>query len=274
MRILIPLAFVLFPLSVAAQPARLSDQVLDALELEALLVVLQDEAVESGADLAVDLSGEEDLDGWRRTLADLNAPDKVAPRMRDAFADALDDEMAESALAFFTTSPGQDLVQLELSARQALRDPDIETAILSRFETEAASGAGRVDAIEAFIEANDLIDLNVLGALNANAAFLLGMRDGDPEGYGGNAGDEDILQQVWVQEPEIRQSTTDWVHAFLWLAYQPVSDADFDTYLTFTESQAGQALNVALFKAFDALFVSTSYETGMALSLFLSSQDI
>lgn len=274
MRVLTLVFVLIFPFAAAAQTARTSDLVLDALHLDELLIVLQAEAVEAGADMAVDLEEDRSLAGWRRTLTQLNAPGKVEPLMRDTFAEALEEADAELALQFFTTEPGANLIRLELSARQALNDPDIEQAILSRFEQQSAKGAPRVDAIEAFIAANDLIEMNVVGALNANAAFMIGMRDGDPEGFVGEASDEDILRQVWGQEADIRDSTTDWIHAFLWLAYQPVSDVDLDTYIAFSESPAGQALNKALFKAFDALFVQTSYDTGNALALFLSSQDI
>ncbi|MCA8882688.1 MAG: DUF2059 domain-containing protein [Rhodobacteraceae bacterium] len=274
MRILAVLFAIVLPLSALAQTARTSDLVLDALQLEQLLVILRDEAVDSGAELAGEDAGARVLEGWRQTLAGLNAPERVGPMMRDTFADALSEEDATAALAFFGSDIGQELVALEMSARQALNDPEVEAAVLSRFEAQASAQAPRIAALEKFIVTNDLIDSNVLGALNANAAFLQGMREGDPDGARDGLSDDEILSEVWLQEPEIRASTEDWVRAFLWLAYQPVSEDDLARYIAFSESGAGQALNTALFRAFDTLFVRTSYQTGKALSLMLAAQEI
>lgn len=274
MRALTLIFVMILPVMAWAQPVRTSDRVLDALKLDELLVILQTEAVDSGAELAGEGAPPRVMEAWRATLSRLNAPDRVAPKMRQVFADALTEDQADAALAFFGSRIGQELVALELAARQALNDPVVEADILSRFEEEADADSPRVEALERFIVINDLIDANVLGALNANAAFLQGMREGDPDGSRDGLSDAEILGEVWLQEPEIRASTEDWVRAFLFLAYQPISEQDLSAYIAFSESEPGQALNAALFRAFDLLFVGTSYQTGMALSQMLAAQDI
>ena len=56
-----------------------------------------------------------------------------------------------------------------------------------------------------------------------------------------------------VQNIDIRQNTTEWVYSFLLLAYEPLEDADLETYIAFSETGAGQDLNAAMFAAFDGM---------------------
>ena len=70
-----------------------------------------------------------------------------------------------------------------------------------------------------FIETNNLIETNVAGALNTNYAFYMGLMDG--QAFGGALTEEQVLSDVWSQEAEIRSNTTEWLYAFLWMAYQP-----------------------------------------------------
>ena len=82
------------------------------------------------------------------------------------------------------------------------------------------------------------------------------------------------MAEVWAQEDEIRESTEDWINAFVALAYQPLGDSALKDYISFSESDAGQSFNNALFRAFDDMFATTSRKTGEALARFLTSEDI
>lgn len=276
MRITLVLILCLLPLGAQAQ--RISDRVLDAMEVTALFDMLQQEAVASGMELGAEMMPGRDLAGWARTLARLNDPDAVLPAFRDAFADALDtapggsDTQGRAILAYLGTPPGDLIVGLELSARAALNEPGIEAAVLARFEEHLAEGSDFAAAVERFIAVNDLVDRNVTGALAANAAFLTGLQEG-ADGPG-PMGTGDVLADVWAQEPAIRDSTEDWLHAFVSLAYGPLDAADFQTHIAFSESPAGQAFNDAIFTAFDTVLTDLSYDTGAALARLLASEDL
>lgn len=271
MRALITATFVIaLPVLALAQAPRGPDAVLDALRLEDLLDVMQTESVETGREMGAETLPEEQITDWADRLGRINDPDRLAGIMREDFAEALPEDSVAPILAFLTSSQGERIVGLELSAREALLDPDIEMLSEEMLETRREEGDPRLDLIRRFVEANDLIDVNVLGAMNANAAFLQGLAEGASREV--DAGE--IAAQVVAQEPQIRADTTDWVYSFLLLAYQPLSDGDLEAYIAFSETEAGQALNAALFTAFDEIFVLTSRETGEALSELLRAQDI
>ena len=267
------LAAVLAP--AAGQAQRLSDEVLDAMQIGPLFDILQDEAVASGLDLGAEMMPGRDLAGWEDTLRRLNDPDRVLPDFRDAFAEALPDGPdgpGAAILAYLTTPPGARIVALELSARVALNEPGIEDAVRQRYAQDAAAGDPRAAAVARFIAVNDLVDRNVKGALAANAAFLTGLRDGaDVPGFMGSG---DVFGDVLAQEPAIRDSTRDWLEAFVSLAYRPLDDAEMDTHLAFSDTPAGQAMNDAIFAAFDKVIVDLSYDTGTALARLLASQEL
>lgn len=276
MRIAVVLLFCFFPFGIQAQ--RMSDRVLDAMQVAALFDMLQQEAVASGMDLGAEMMPGRDLAGWKRTLTRLNDPAAVLPDFRDAFAAALDAAPGDAAardaaiLTYLTTPPGDRIVGLELSARAALGDPGIEAAVLARFEQERAAGSDFADAVARFIAVNDLIDRNVTGALAANAAFLTALQDAAdmPDALGTG----DVLADVWAQEPAIRASTEDWLHAFVSLAYGPLDAADLQAHIAFSQTPAGQAFNDAIFTAFDTVITDLSYDTGTALARLLASEDL
>jgi hypothetical protein len=87
-------------------------------------------------------------------------------------------------------------------------------------------------------------------------------------------GTGDVLADVWAQEPAIRASTEDWLHAFVSLAYGPLDPDALQTHIAFSQTPAGQAFNEAIFVAFDTVITDLSYETGAALARLLASEDL
>ncbi len=74
----------------------------------------------------------------------------------------------------------------------------------------------RLDLLERFAEANDLVEENVAGALNSNLAFYRGMSEGGAF-TGSEMTEEEMLSEVWSQEAEMRAETEGWLY--------PVPDA-------------------------------------------------
>ena len=181
-------------------------------------------------------------------------------------------EDVDLRLDFFGSERGQEIFQLEISARSAMLDEAVEEASKEAAAIQVMDETSRYLAIRDFIDTNDLIESNVVGALNSSYAFYMGLIDGGVMPQGVTA--ETALQDVWSQEPDIRQNTTEWVYAFLLLAYQPLSDDDLAAYQAFSETEAGQDLNDALFDAFDGMFEDISRALGLASSRFMQVQEL
>ena len=185
---------------------------------------------------------------------------------------AADPETLEVIEAFFGSDRGQRILKLEIEARRALLDQDTEDAAKVHVEDLAASDDPRLALIRKFAEANDLIEMNVAGALNANLAFFKGMAVAG--GFDEEISEDEMLQNVWSQEQAIRGETETWLYPYLALAYQPLSDDDMQAYLEFSDLAEGKALNAAIFAAFNVLFTDISANLGRAAARQMHGQDI
>ena len=269
------LATVLLAASLAPAGAQSADGVgdlIEALRLPEMVAIMRDEGLSYGDDIARDLfMGEADPD-WSALVADIYDEDRMMGEVEAAFAEALDGTDVAPMIAFLTSEPGQSIVGYEVAARRALLDEDVEEAAN---EIAAAAFADRTDRflqVERFVEVNDLIETNVVGAMNSNYAFYIGLLDGGA--IPGQTTEDQILADVWAQEPEIRSNTTEWVYGFLLTAYAPVSDDELEAYIAFSETDAGQGLNAALFSAFDGVFENISRALGLGAARFMAGQDI
>ena len=146
---------------------------------------------------------------------------------------------------------------------------DVEAAARSAYEALDPE-SDRAELLAEFAAINDLVDRNVTGALNANLAFYRGLTSG--EGFDMTEGE--ILDEVWGQEPEIRQDTTGWIFGYMTFAYETLSDDQLRAYIEMAESDAGKELNRALFAGFDAVFGDVSFEMGQATARFSVGDDI
>jgi hypothetical protein len=246
----------------------------DTLKMGAIMDVMRQEGIEYGKTLETDLFPGRGGDSW----GDIVAGVYDAARMRLEFDAALNRELAGAASqltdieAFFGSEQGQRILTLEVEARRALLDQAVEDAAKVGWEDLEAEGKARADQLRRFAQVNDLIESNVMGALNANLAFYRGLSTAG--GLVADMTEEDMLRDVWDQEPSVRQETEDWLFPFLSLAYQPLLDADLDAYIAFSETPAGQRMNAALFVAFDSLFTRISFDLGAAAAIQMQGDDI
>ena len=175
-------------------------------------------------------------------------------------------------LAFLQSERGQRIIGLEVSAREALLDETVEQMSREAFDEMRAEDSPRMEALRAYIEANDLVESNIAGALNSNLAFYQGLSAGGALPL--EMTEEDMLRDVWLQEPDIREETESWVWSYLAMAYRPLEDADIEAYTAMSQTPEGRALNRAIFAAFDELFTDISRDLGLAASRFMLSEDI
>lgn len=265
------------PVVTPAQAADQTDEarLWQAMRLAELMPILQEEALVQADEMAGMLFERGSDAGWRDRVAAIHQPARLTGIFRSGVGPALqaapDDAVAE-AIAFYEAPAGQQLVALELDARRAMLDSDTEEAAISAFADAVAIDSPRVAQIDKLIERADLIEPNVAAALNASLAFSQGFAD--EGGYQIPMSEGEILSETWAQEEDIRQQTHEWIEAFLYLAYSPLSDAELDAYIEFAGSDAGLALSAALLSGFDALFAQTSREMGQAAAQRVSGQQL
>lgn len=255
---------------VAPEIARLSQ----AMQMAGVIEVMRAEGLDYGATLRDEMFPDKGGPGWDAQVGRIYEPGRMLREFEARLGRELGSDPAVVAvgLAFFDTPLGQKILTLELEARRTLLDDAAEETARAAFAEMEAKGAPRVEALRRFAEANDLIEMNVMGALNANLAFYRGLNAGGA--FSGAMSEEDMLAEVWGQEADIRTETEAWLWPYLSLAYQPLSDEELQAYQVFSESPAGRKLNAAVFAAFDAQFGRISNDLGRAVARMMQGEDI
>ncbi len=265
-------AFALSAQAAFAQGTTRVDGVFDALGLGELIGIMQQEGLSYGADLENDLFPGRGGALWKAAVEQIYSTDRIEAGVREGLDSGLSDRDIAGILEFFSSETGKRIVSLEVAARRAMLDDAVEETASESWAALQAEDGPRWKMLEDFAEANDLIDSNVAGAMTSNYAFYRGLADGNAFEF--EMTEEQILSDVWTQEPEIRSETVDWVYSFTALAYQPLSDEDFRAYIDFARTPAGQALNAALFESFNEVFADISRDLGRGAARYLAGQDI
>ena len=238
------------------------------------LDVMRAEGLKNSTNLADSLFAGENAAAWAALVSLIYDTSKMQARFDQGLAQALGDDRKTliAAQDFFASGLGQRVLRLEIEARRTLLDDAAETAAKAAWGDMKTSHAARADQIIRFGGINDLIESNVMGALNANLAFYRGLSA--QGGFGDPMPEDQMLAEVWGQEPDIRKETTDWLYPFLALAYQPLSDAEVDSYIQFSQTDAGKKINAAIFVAFDGVMLQISTELGTAAGQLMAATDI
>jgi hypothetical protein len=262
----------------AALPARAEQDataaLLSALEIGRLVVVMEQEGLRHGRELEAELFPGQGGARWAATVARINDRGAMQAAVESLLRAALAGQPAEieAAAAFFGGELGRRIIGLELAAREALLDEAMEEAAKLAWEDLRDARDPRVALLDRFVVVNDLIESNVAGAMTSNLSFYRGMIEGgalDPA-----LAESEMMADLWSQEPQIRADTEEWLMPYLALAYQPLSDAELDAYIAYSETPSGQALNRAMFGAFDGLFAAMSRALGAEAARFAASQDL
>jgi len=244
----------------------------DALDLSGIVEIMQTEGRAYGDSLEQEMFVGRGGAAWRAVVADIYQADAMESVVLEALDRELDDRDLSGMLAFFTSERGQKIVSLELSARQALLDDEVEALSEQQYHDMLEAKDPRLDLLSMFIGANDLIEGNVVGGLNSSYAFYQGLLDGGA--FEDTLTEDQILTTVWSQEADIRADTTEWIYSYLALAYQPLEDADIEAYTEFSLTSDGQVLNRALFDAFDDMYTGISRALGRTAAQYMTGEDI
>lgn len=265
-------AFALFwcaaPVPAAADAGRL----FDALGMPQIIEVMRDEGLAYGETIRTDLLNGQGGDNWSETVSAIYDASAMEAQMREGFVARLDGVDVAPLLDFFESERGQRIVETEVAVRRAFLDEDVEEAAEAAAADLRADNPDRFARLQSFVEANDLVESNVMGAMNSNYAFYTGLMSG--QAFDDTLTEDQILSDVWSQEDGIRADTEEWVYAYLGLAYDALSDADLDAYIAMSETEEGRALNRALFGAFGTVFEDISHRLGAEAARLLVGQDI
>ncbi len=263
---------VLWAIPGAAEVSPRLQSLFKAIDLPGTIDIMRQEGLNYGDSLRDEMFPNSGGVGWKNSVDKIYDKNWMNDIVQGEMAKSLEEGDIDPILAFFQSDLGKRIIGLELSARRALFDKDVEEASKQRFKDMSQELDPRVPLLEAFVEANNLIDENVAGAMNSNLAFYRGLREGGAKGF--DLSEAQMLDDVWSQEVQIRVDTSEWVYGYVSMAYTPLKDEDIQAYVDFSLTAPGQALNKALFGAFDAMFVEISQKLGKAASRYLSGEDI
>jgi len=260
-----------FAMPVLAQDSE-TDVLFDLLMLPDIIEVMREEGVSYGDTIGQDLFAGAPSAEWNGVVQQIYDYERMIGLVREDFETSLGETDLTPMIAFFGSDQGQKIVGLEVSARRALLDDAVEEASKDAAAIAAADDDPRLALVAEFVETNNLIETNVAGALNSNLAFFNGLLDGGA--FDGALSEEQVLSDVWSQEGEIRANTTEWIFSFLYMAYQPLEDADLQAYIAFSQTEAGEAINRAMFESFDRLFNGISRSLGRAAANEMTTQEL
>ncbi|APZ54811.1 DUF2059 domain-containing protein [Salipiger abyssi] len=255
---------------VAADPVEPTDALLDALGLPKIVQIMREEGMDYAREMAIDLMPGGATPAWQASVGTIYDTGAMEDMVRARFAESFGETDATPLLTFFTGETGSRIVDVELSARRAMIDDDVETAAREAFRGLDGSSDPRLATITEFVQENDLVEANVVGALNASYQFYLGLTNGGAL----EMTERDILTEVWSQEAETRIDTREWLYGFLLMAYGPIAQEDLETYVALSVSPEGRAMNRALFAGFNAMYDEISYALGLAAAEQMMAQEL
>ncbi len=241
----------------------------DALRLDEVVAILRGEGIEYGQILNEDM-----LDGaggsyFTDQLAVIYDAGTMTRRITQAMERHLSPGALAESVAFFESETGQRIIRLEISARIAIADEDVERMAVERFTTLPGDDPQR-RLIRDYVEANDLIRRNVDSTQASDFSFYRGLVDGkavdrDDEGY---------LAAMLEERDELMADTEEWAMSFHLMAYHPLSVDEQQANIDFSRSAAGQEFNDALFAGFDGLYEDIFYQLGRLVARSMVATDL
>lgn len=243
---------------------------IDALRITEVAGLMRREGLNYAQDLNDEMLNGQGGAFWQTQVDQIYNPERMVETVRAGLEAGLSRSQTDTASAFFDSTEGQRIVELENAARAAMQDETIEEAARESCVARSDQDAPHLSLIDTFIQINDLIERNVAGALGSNYQFYSGLIDG------GSAvmSEDDILREVYGQQAEIRADVDTWLCGYLLLAYRPLPIDELDTYVDFYKSPTGTALNAALFDGYETMYRDIAYALGRAVALNASGDDI
>lgn len=266
---LFAILFALWSTVAAAAPQHVR-ALYDALYLDVLVDVIVAEGQDQIRETADMYLSERSSDPFITQAGAFYAPDTIKAKLIAGLDDGMTDAQVDLALAFFTSDLGCLAAELEASARVAISDPAVEDDAMAAAARARRDADPRIAQLQSFMTDMDLVDLNLAGAMTAQYHFLMPLIEVDRLGLS----QAEIFALIEESRREVTTSIQEWLIAFLYMAYRPLSDDQLAMYLQYQTSQNGHALNQALFDMFNAIDRDASAFMGTALAQALQSQEL
>ncbi|MEP6065490.1 MAG: hypothetical protein ABJ246_06610 [Paracoccaceae bacterium] len=252
-------------IAVPVWASELSTRLMEVAQIERLLVQLAREAERSAVFVDDDF-----LDGnggpvFYDTIKKLNDPARLTPRFEELLMEKLNDQQVEALLLFFESTLGQQIVELELSAREVMFDDEVEQSV-----RQQVAQNGTPDLVLRMMDEGDLVERNVIDAMSSLRQFYMGQLDGGLSDFSKS----DVETLLAETEEPMRIDTQIWLESFLTFAYSPLNEGDLTTYIELWETQTGKAYDTALFYAFATLFDEIGFATGQLVARLSRVSDI
>tara|TARA_B100000674_G_scaffold8406_1_gene6489 strand:- start:1112 stop:1990 length:879 start_codon:yes stop_codon:yes gene_type:complete len=177
---------------------------------------------------------------------------------------------ANEILLFYQLPIGKLASELEVSARVAISETEIEEMAKTELKEAKALNNRRLDDIGSVIKTLELVEQNLIGAYAAQFAFMnelskLGVLE---------LTRQEMIDIITNDEEKLKGEILEWLMAFSHMAYAPMSDEEFSVYNDFSKSDLGIVLNKALFSAYNEMAKDQSQRLANILGEFMKSEDL
>lgn len=243
---------------------------IDALRIEETVEIMRREGLEYAGVLGEEMLNNGAGSVWADVVSRIYDVEKMTSIITEGLEVAFSGEDVSDVSAFFTSDLGDEIILLELAAREAMVDEVTEQTATEAFDAARDADTWQYRQIVELIEDSDLIEFNVTGALNSNFAFYRGLSDGDAL----EMSEDEMLAEVVSQQEEIRSDSEAWLGAYMLLAYQSLSQEELSDYAALYRSEQGQRVNAAIFQAYDQMYEELSYLLGRAVADQMRGQDL
>ncbi len=250
------------------------DELVELMQFAGTVEIIRIEGQGYGEVIAEDMLSGISAESWNATVADIYDPEWMLELVRQGFDAELSQTDLAPLLKYFRSDAGREVIRLELTARRAFADADVEAAAKQRLEVLTAEQAPILQQVQALIDDSDLVNLNVAGTLNSSLMFFTGFYEGLGPEIGGDVTEAQMLSDVWAQEEETRADAVSWLNSYMVMAYQPLPPEQLEEYAAFFRSKEGRDLNRAIFAGFDRMFEEISYKLGLAVASYMSSEPL
>ena len=196
--------------------------------------------------------------------------DSMEKEFKRLLTENLSTSDANEILLFYRRPIGKLASELEVSARVAISETEIEEMAKTMLKEAKVLKNTRLDEIESVIKTLELVEQNLIGAYAAQFAFMyelskLGVLE---------LSRQEMIDIITNDEEKLKGEILEWLMAFSHMAYAPMSDEQFSVYNDFSKSDLGIALNKALFSVYNEMAKDQSQSLANILGEFMKSEDL
>lgn len=242
---------------------------MDHLKLSELIHIMRSEGLEYAATLNIEMLNGQGSAVWEDQIGAIYDTQLMSEVVRKEIATIPENQLRQIN-QFYGSNLGAKIVDLEIAARIAMTDNDIRNIAEDNYQIALAQDPKSLLQVNLIVSEGDLIERNVTAALTSNYRFYLGLVDGGSF----DASEQEVIEQTWEQEDEIRLNTVKWMMGYLLLSYQSLDEAEMIELINFKKTRAGRALNAAIFDGFGAMYGDISYTLGRAVALNIVVPDL